>query len=485
MRRCLGRFSNTALSLTKRSCAGTGRTSGREPQPFFQAMAPSVASSPSPVQASELNSENGGGSRTFMASSASQAVTLPAATEGDNCLAPAELSSERLTIQRSGTKGELPELSTLKFGFAFTDHMLSVNWSHVSGWDSPSIAPVGPLKLHPGSQVLHYGLECFEGMKAYKDKEGRIRLFRPEKNLQRLHRSCTRLCLPAFNQEELLKCMKQLLLVDTDWVPQQDGYSLYLRPTVISTTPSIGVGPPLDAKFFCLLSPTGPFFSDGLTSIRLFIDQKNVRAFPGGMGDFKVGGNYAPTILPQLQAAKLGCSQVLYVLDDGKDGGLIGEAGAMNMFFVFKRKNVPAGEPQLELATPPLDGLILPGVTRDSVLEIARSWEGGKSLLVSERQIRLKEVEDAYEEGRLVEMFSAGTAVIIQPIGELLKADGKIISCPFDKEASSYWTSKPPGSSAEPARPDEPISISGRMFRAISDIQYGHVAFRDWSVIVS
>lgn len=182
----------------------------------------------------------------------------------------------------------------------------------------------------------------------------------------------------------MLECIKALLRVEQDWIPDMEGFSLYIRPTIISTHPHLGMGPSGSAAIFCVLSPVGPYFPDGLKSVKLLVDKTNVRAFPGGIGDSKVGGNYAPTIVPQLRALGRGCQQVLFVLDDGRDGGAIGESGAMNVFFLMRKS-----DGQLELVTPPLNGVILPGVTRDSVLALTRSFGG---IQVSERRLSWDEV---------------------------------------------------------------------------------------------
>ncbi|KAK3265885.1 hypothetical protein CYMTET_25462, partial [Cymbomonas tetramitiformis] len=193
-----------------------------------------------------------------------------------------------LSVRTTEAPNKLPPLEDLAFGKLFSDHMFIVEWSAKHGWDQPAIKTVEPLPLHPGAQVLHYGLECFEGMKAYIGVDDSIRLFRPEMNMARLGRSAARMNLPDFDQDQVLHCLKELLKVDRAWIPKKEGYSLYLRPTVIATTPYLGVGPPSNAMLYVITSPVGPYFPSGLVPISLFLDESNVRAWPGGVGDAKV-----------------------------------------------------------------------------------------------------------------------------------------------------------------------------------------------------
>ncbi|KAG0568519.1 hypothetical protein KC19_6G025400 [Ceratodon purpureus] len=370
------------------------------------------------------------------------------------------------------------DATTLKFGAVYTDHMLQVSWKDGLGWTAPSIDPLGPISLHPCAQVLHYAVECFEGMKVYKGKDGQLRLFRPEMNMDRLARSAARLTLPKFDKVELLECIKELVRVERDWVPDAEGFSVYIRPTMIGTHPFLGVGPTREAMLYVILSPVGPYFPSGLKPIKLYVETENVRAFSGGVGNYKIGGNYAPTILPQLRGSHLGCSQVLFVMQDGKSkGGLVGESGSMNIFFLIRQEG-ESGE--LELVTPPLDGLILPGVTRDTVLKLARGFGDMK---VSERPLHFDEVERASESGRLLEVFGTGTACMIQPVVGLVMKDSEI-TVPFDGDAAKHWLAKAPGTAALPnSSSDEPLSLCGRLSRALLDVQYGHVD-SEWSVVI-
>eukprot|EP00897_Mesotaenium_endlicherianum_P005843 jgi/Mesen1/5287/ME000263S04397 len=384
-----------------------------------------------------------------------------------------EIRSQDLVIRRTTTPLRKPELSTLTFGAFYTDHLLSATWNALSGWSPPSITPMAPLQLHPCAQVLHYAMECFEGMKAWQHAAFPAG---PQHGAAAALRGA-----PA----EFLECIKQFLREEESWIPAKEGYSIYLRPTMIATTPFLGVGPPSDALLFVVLAPVGPYFPTGLRPIRLYVDTWHTRAAAGGVGDSKVGGNYAPTIRPQVQAAQKGCAQ-----DGHGGGGLVGESGAMNVFFLLKNDACRGG---MELVTPPLNGLILPGVTRDSVLALAREWG---EFDVSERSLRFEELETAHAEGRLLEVFGTGTAVVIQPISGLVLADGRELAVPFDEVACSHWTNMPPGTAARAhshaaraAAPEgggvhkEPFSLSGRLFRTLADIQYGHVA-HEWSVVV-
>lgn len=393
---------------------------------------------------------------------------------------PSDIRYDDLIITRSKHLQTKPRIdaTTLKFGAVYTDHMLQVSWKDGLGWTAPTIDPLGPISLHPCAQVLHYAVECFEGMKAYKGKDGRLRLFRPEMNMDRLARSAARLTLPQFDKVELLECIKELVRVERDWVPYEEGFSVYIRPTMIGTHPFLGVGPTREAMLFVVLSPVGPYFPSGLKPIKLYVETENVRAFPGGVGNSKIGANYAITILPQLRGSHRGCSQVLFVLQDGNSkGGLIGESGSMNIFFLIREEGENG---ELELVTPPLDGLILPGVTRDTVLKLARGFGGMK---VSERPLRFDEVERAAASGRLLEVFGTGTACMIQPVVGLVKNDSEI-TVPFNDEAAKHWLAKAPGTAASPVSlAEEPFSLCGRLTRSLLDVQYGHVN-SEWSVVI-
>ncbi|KAI8049490.1 aminotransferase [Syncephalis plumigaleata] len=343
----------------------------------------------------------------------------------------------------------------LVFGHTFSDHMFMAEWSADKGWANPQIKPYSKISLEPSAVVFHYAFECFEGLKAYKDAKGHIRLFRPDMNMNRLLRSTLRLTLPAFDTNELLSCLKELLKVEKRWIPEGKGYSLYIRPTMIGTQETLGVGPSNRAMLFIICSPVGPYYRTGFNAVSLSARTDAVRAWPGGTGNYKLGLNYAPCIKLQLEAAKEGYQQNLWLFGEDHQ---ITEVGTMNCF-VFLRNE----QGERELVTPALDGTILPGVTRDSILGLAREWNEFK---VSERSINMKEVLKASQEGRLIEMFGAGTACIVSPIKHInyLNHD---INVPLD--------------------PSNPSSQAGPLTKRFNDtllgIQYGEIE-HPWSVVV-
>lgn len=203
-------------------------------------------------------------------------------------------------------------MEELAFGRTFTDHMLEVDWNTTTGWGAPRIVPYGDIAISPAATGLHYGIQCFEGMKAYKDADGNVRLFRPQMNMARLNKSMTRLAMPRIDlNDSFLECIKELVKLDANWIPDKDGYSMYLRPCAIGTAPYLGVHASEMVKLFCIASPVGPYYKNGFAPIRLLADTENARAWPGGVGNAKVGGNYGPTILPSKIAQKEhGCDQV-------------------------------------------------------------------------------------------------------------------------------------------------------------------------------
>jgi branched-chain amino acid aminotransferase len=205
-----------------------------------------------------------------------------------------DLNSLVTKIIPNKTLKDIVPNNKLVFGHTFTDHMLVIPWNATDGWSNPTICPYGKLHLDPSCTVFHYGIECFEGMKAYKDKNGQIRLFRPDMNMNRLYRSCKRLMLPTFDKKELLECIKQFVKQDERWIPTERGYSLYIRPTAIATQESLGVGASNKSMIFVIASPVGPYYKTGFSAVSLYASTKYVRAWPGGTGDSKVGGNYAP-----------------------------------------------------------------------------------------------------------------------------------------------------------------------------------------------
>jgi len=351
-------------------------------------------------------------------------------------------------------KTPLPK-EELAFGATFSDHMLEIDWCSEAGWANPVIKPYGNLNLSPAASSLHYALQGFEGMKAYIDSEDNIRLFRPMMNMDRLNRTAKRLQLPAFDGEGVLACLKELLKIEKKWIPSGHGYSLYIRPTIISTHPYIGVAAPLSAKIFVILSPVGPYFPSGFSAVKLYADPQNVRAWPGGTGNVKAGGNYAMTIQPGSEAIKKGYSQVLWLFGEDLE---VTEVGTMNQFFLWKTK-----EGKTELITAPLDGTILPGVTRDSILAMCREWN---EFDIVERPYTLKEIMSACEEGRMIEAFGAGTACIVCPV-KGFHYDGTDYEIPLDHDDPEAAAGK----------------LTTRLANSIMDIQYG-VTSHEWSEIV-
>ncbi|PKX93191.1 branched-chain amino acid aminotransferase, cytosolic [Aspergillus novofumigatus IBT 16806] len=337
----------------------------------------------------------------------------------------AGLDPSKLTITKTTTPKELLAPKDLVFGKTFTDHMLSIEWSAANGWNAPRIVPYQNLSLDPSACVFHYAFECFEGMKAYKDKKGQIRLFRPDKNMARLNKSSERIALPTFDGDALIKLIGEFVRLDSRFIPDARGYSLYLRPTMIGTQNTLGVGPPGSALLFVIASPVGPYYPTGFKAISLEATDYAVRAWPGGVGDKKLGANYAPCIVPQLKAASRGFQQNLWLFGEEE---YVTEVGTMNLFIALKNKETG----QKELVTAPLDGTILEGVTRDSVLALARERLVPKGWTVSERKIRMSEVAEASEEGRLIEVFGAGTAAIVSPV-RTISYRGKMVDCGLKK----------------------------------------------------
>ncbi|SJL05955.1 probable BAT1-branched chain amino acid aminotransferase, mitochondrial [Armillaria ostoyae] len=348
---------------------------------------------------------------------ASQTPSLDPMT-GEMMVLP-DIQPNLLQISRHTKPSPPPPSKSLVFGHTFTDHMLTVPWSAISGWSAPQIEPYGPLRLEPSSTVLHYAQTIFEGMKAYRDDTGKVTLFRPDMNMKRMNSSATRVALPNFNGDALLELIKELIRIDKHWIPKEPGHSLYVRPTLIGTQKAVGIGPPNEALLFVICSPVGPYYPNGFKPIALYGTTEYVRAAPGGTGAYKIGANYAPGVLPQKFAAHKGYQQNLWL--HGPEHYLT-EVGTMNMFVVFKKE-----DGSLELVTPPLDGMILPGITRDSVLALAREHVSGKKklanlsdkLIISERPVTMSEVKSASLSGSLVELFGSGTAAVISPVDRI------------------------------------------------------------------
>ncbi len=292
--------------------------------------------------------------------------------------------------------------SKLGFGQFFSNHMFLLDFNREKGWHDARIVPYGPFSMDPASVVLHYAQEVFEGLKAYNTK-GEIGLFRPMENIKRMSRSCNRMCIPAFPEDLVYEALKKLVMMDRDWVPTASGTSLYIRPTVIATEPFLGVRPADEYLLYIITGPVGAYYATGFAPVKILVEDQYTRAAPGGVGEAKTSGNYAAALKAQMEAHDKGYSQVLWL--DGKDRKYVEEVGTMNIMFKFKD----------ELATAPLDGTILPGVTRNSVLTLARDM----GLDVQERKITIDEVIDKAKSGELEEVFGTGTAAVIAPVASL------------------------------------------------------------------
>lgn len=309
-----------------------------------------------------------------------------------------------MQITLSTTKKEKPQAEQLEFGKQFTDHMFIMDYTQGQGWHDPRIVPYQPLSLEPSAMIFHYGQSVFEGLKAYATPEDEIILFRPEKNFQRLNSSNSRLCIPDIDVDFALKALKTLISVDKDWVPQAEGTSLYIRPFIIATEPYLGVSPSNKYQFIIIMSPVGSYYKEGIHPVKIAVESAFTRAVNGGTGEAKTGGNYASSLKAQEVSEKMGYAQVLWL--DGVEKKYIEEVGSMNVFFKING----------EIITPALNGSILPGITRDSIIELLKHW----GLPVSERRISMEEVHEAHKLGHLEEAFGTGTAAVISPIGEFL-----------------------------------------------------------------
>ena len=363
----------------------------------------------------------------------------------------APLDASKLEITKTTKPSEPLPKEELVFGKSFTDHILEVEWTAEKGWGVPTIKPYHNFSLDPATCVLHYSFELFEGLKAYRDSNGKIRTFRPDKNMERMNRSAKRAALPTFDGEEFIKLVDQFLLIEERFVPTGYGYSLYLRPTLIGTSIGLGVSAPTKALLYLIASPVGPYFSGGFKPVSLEATDYAVRAWPIGVGSYKLGANYVSCIEPQMEAAKRGHSQNLWLFGEE---GYITEVGAMNVFFAFKN-----ADGTKELVTPPLDGMILPGVTRDSTLELAKS-KLPSDWTVNERKLTIHEVKERAAKGELVEAFGTGTAAIVSPIDNI-EFQGEQIKVPVSA-----------GSSGE---------IALKINDWIKAIQYGDESFKNWS----
>ena len=316
-----------------------------------------------------------------------------------------------IKIELAKTLKEKPADETkLGFGHIFTDHMFIMNYDTGEGWHDARIVPYQNLSLSPASMCLHYGQEIFEGLKAYRTAEGKIQLFRPDENFKRMNVSNERMVIPKINEKDALEALTKLLEIEKDWVPHTEGAALYIRPFIIAIDPYVGVRPADHYLFMIILSPSGAYYSTGLNPVKIYVETQYVRAVRGGTGFAKTAANYAISLAGQDEAHKQDYEQVLWL--DGVERKYIEEVGSMNIFFVIDG----------EVITPELTGSVLPGITRKSAIEVCRS----KGYKVTERRITIQEVADAYDAGKLDEVFGTGTAAVISPVGHL-KWDDKIM----------------------------------------------------------
>src|SRR5579863_9157740 len=304
-----------------------------------------------------------------------------------------------------------PPDDALRFGTVFTDHMFVMDYLEGRGWHSPRVVPYQPFELDPATAVLHYAQAVFDGLKAFRGADGVIRLFRPRKHAERLNRSCERMCIPPLDPDMVVRSFHALIEVDNAWVPSKRGTALYLRPTVIASEPFLGVRAAKSYTYFLILSPVGPYYAEGINPVKILAADEYVRAVPGGLGAAKTAANYAASLYGAEVAKKAGYTQVLWL--DGVQHKYLDEVGTMNIM-------VKIGD---EVVTPALNGAILAGVTRDSILTLMRDW----GLKVSERAISIDEVVEASKNGTLAEMWGTGTAAVVSPVGELGYKGQKIV----------------------------------------------------------
>ncbi|MGN0621867.1 MAG: branched-chain amino acid aminotransferase [Porcipelethomonas sp.] len=334
-------------------------------------------------------------------------------------------------------KAKPADESNLGFGHVFTDHMFIMDYETGKGWHNARVVPYQDLVLSPASMCLHYGQEIFEGLKAYRTAEGKVQLFRPEENFKRMNVSNERMVIPQINEADALEGLMTLLNIEKDWVPHTEGTSLYIRPFIIAVDPYLGVKPADKYMFIIILSPSGLYYSTGLNPVKIYVESRYVRAVRGGTGFAKTAANYAISLAGQDEAHKQDYEQVLWL--DGVEQKYVEEVGSMNIFFVIDG----------EVITPQLTGSVLPGITRKSAIEVCRS----KGYKVTERRISIQEIADAYDAGKLNEVFGTGTAAVISPVGHLKWNDkimeindnkiGKISQMLYDTMTGIQWGKLP------------------------------------------
>ncbi len=302
---------------------------------------------------------------------------------------------------------EKPDQKNLGFGKYMTDYMFVMDWDQGTGWHDARIEPYGPISISPSCVTLHYAQETFEGMKAYRTKDDRILLFRPEMNARRMITSNERLCMPGVPEEMFVEAIEELVKVEKDWIPSEPETSLYIRPFVFATESALGVHMAISYKFMVICCPVGAYYPEGINPVKILVEDELVRAVKGGTGFTKCGGNYASSILGQVRAEEKGCTQVLWL--DGVNRKYVEEVGTMNIMFKING----------EIYTAPIEGTVLPGVTRDSIIHILKDW-GYK---VNETHLSVDDLMKAGHDGTLEESFGTGTAAVISPVGEFVYKD--------------------------------------------------------------
>ncbi len=339
-----------------------------------------------------------------------------------------------IAINLSKELKSVPTTDKLGFGVHFSDHMLVMDYNLEKGWHGTRIEPYGPIRIDPSMMALHYGQAIFEGMKAFRAEDGNINLFRARDHFRRFNNSAKRVCIPEIDVEELLEGLQRLLEIDNQWVPSAHGTALYIRPFIFATDQFLGVRPSHTYKLMIILSPVGAYYSEGFNPVKILVEDQYVRAVRGGLGEIKTPGNYAASLLAAVNAQKKGFTQVLWL--DAYELKWLEEVGTMNIMVKIDD----------EVITPPLNGSILPGITRDSTIKILKNW----NIKVVEKQISIDEVMQASENGRLQEMFGTGTAAVISPVGSITY-----------KENSATINNGEVG------------ELSQRLFDEITGIQYG------------
>jgi len=317
-----------------------------------------------------------------------------------------------ITIKKADKLKPKPKDETkLGFGKIFTDHMFNMDYNHEKGWHNARIEPYSSFDMDPATMVLHYGQAIFEGLKAYRTEKGDIQLFRPQENFHRANSSNRLLCIPQIDEHFALKALKELIKVEKDWVPGAPDTSLYIRPTIIATDVFLGVRASSTYRFFIILSPVGAYYPEGFNPVKIWVTVRHVRAVRGGIGEAKTPGNYAASLVAGEKAHEEGFTQVLWL--DGVEQRYVEEVGSMNIFFYING----------ELITPALNGSILPGVTRDSVIALARMW----NIPCTERRVAIEEIMNAQKDGKKIEVFGTGTAAVISPVGTIKFRDEIVI----------------------------------------------------------